>query len=168
MATVNGIYRASGTLTASTVEIINLTGRGRQVTITNRGTGDIFVTTNGATPAGGGEEAVVPSNTSGGPFWTEPVQYQRTDSTSIVVTTGSSVVADPSILVSDQGALVTGTGIPANSFVGKVTEGVGFVLTDQNAVAVLATATQSASVIVNSWRSVIRLFSTGTPAYTVG
>lgn len=52
----------------------------------------------------------------------------RTDSTSVTVTSGSDSVADPAVVATDLGKLVTGTGIPASTYVGTVTVGTSFLL----------------------------------------
>lgn len=50
----------------------------------------------------------------------------RTDTAT--VTSGSATVADTAITALDQGRAVTGTGVPANTYVGTVTAGVSFLL----------------------------------------
>lgn len=63
----------------------------------------------------------------------------RTDAATVVK--GSDSVADTSITAADQGSVVTGTGIPAGTYVGTVTAGSGFLLSSSptSQVNVLAT-----------------------------
>lgn len=66
----------------------------------------------------------------------------RTDSSGVTVTSGSATVLDSNIKSTDQGHTVTGTGIPANTFVGSVAVGTSFKLSSSasSQVDVLATA----------------------------
>lgn len=70
MASGSAIRIYHGTLAASTVDTVTLSVLNRTVTVVNRGTGDIFVTTGddvhtAPTPTvGGAEEWVVPSNST--------------------------------------------------------------------------------------------------------
>lgn len=61
--TANSAYHS--TLTASTVDTVTLDRNYRTVTVFNRGTGDIFLRTDGVAPTVDGNDClVVPSNTS--------------------------------------------------------------------------------------------------------
>lgn len=70
---------------------------------------------------------------------------------SVGTTNGSSTVTDSSITVGDVGKLVSGTGIPAFSYVGAVTAGTSFKLTNiDGTVPVTATATGTISLTINT------------------
>lgn len=73
--------------------------------------------------------------------------YIRTDTAT--VTNGSATVADTSITAADQGKLVTGTGIPINTYVGTVTAGTSFLLSSSatSQVNVNATANGTSAII---------------------
>lgn len=72
------------------------------------------------------------------------VAANRTDTAG--TTSGSSTVTDTSILATDAGRLVTGTGIPTNAYVGAVTAGVSFVLmSGSTQAAVNATVTNASA-----------------------
>ncbi len=79
-------------------------------------------------------------NCSGGSG--SPYGVSRTDSTGVTVTSGSATVLDSHVLASDTGHSVTGTGIPANTFVGTVVPNTSFKLSSSasSQVDVLATA----------------------------
>jgi hypothetical protein len=70
----------------------------------------------------------------------------RTDT--MTVTSGSATVADTSILAGDTGETITGTGIPANTFVGTVTAGSSFLLSSSATSQVNVNATASGSSVV--------------------
>lgn len=70
----------------------------------------------------------------------------RTDAAT--VTSGSSTVTDASVLSTDKGSAVSGTGIPAGTFVGTVTAGASFTLVDANNRLVNATANGTSVTIV--------------------
>ena len=167
MATINDVYRATGTLVASTVDTVYLSGRPRQVSVVNHGTaGDIYVSfVPTVAPTTGGENYVIAAGTTGGPFAVEPSVYTRSDS--ITTTTGSNVVLDATVTGLDRGSPITGTGIPANSFIGTTVEGVSFTLVDQYFNSVNATASGTVTGSIQSYRTVIQLISAGTPTYTV-
>jgi hypothetical protein len=71
----------------------------------------------------------------------------RTDT--VAVTSGSATVSDTTITAADQGRPVTGTGIPANSYVGTVTPGTSFLLSSSptSQVNVNGTASGSSAII---------------------
>jgi hypothetical protein len=71
----------------------------------------------------------------------------RTDT--VTVTSGSATVTDASITAADQGRPVTGTGIPAGSYVGTVTPGTSFLLSSSptSQVNVNGTASGSSAII---------------------
>lgn len=167
MATLNNVNRATGTLVASAVDTVNLSGRARQISVVNHGTAaDIYISLSPTVaPIVGGENYVIPAGTTGGPFWIEPSVYTRSDS--ITTTSGSNVVLDASIGGLDRGTLVTGAGIPANSFVGTTIDGVSFTLVDQNLSPVNATASGTVTGSIRAYQSVVQLISAGTPTYTV-
>jgi hypothetical protein len=56
------------------------------------------------------------------------VESTRTDTSGVTTTLSSATIVDPSIQAGDLGKLVTGPGIPANSYVGTVTANTSFVL----------------------------------------
>lgn len=59
------IWSQHGTLVASTVTTVTFANNYPQLEVVNRGTGDIFVTTDGSTPTVAGNETwVVPSNSA--------------------------------------------------------------------------------------------------------
>jgi hypothetical protein len=70
----------------------------------------------------------------------------RTDAAT--VTSGSDVVTDAAIKASDVGDTVTGTGIPANTFVGTVTAGASFLLSSSATSQVNVNATASGTSVV--------------------
>jgi len=72
-------------------------------------------------------------------------QKSRTDAAT--VTSGSDSVADTSILASDQGKTVTGTGIPTGTYVGSVTTGTGFLLSSSTTSQVNVNATANGSSV---------------------
>jgi Tfp pilus assembly protein PilV len=72
----------------------------------------------------------------------------RTDSTGITTTNGSATVKDSSIASTDAGKLVTGSGIPANSYVGTVTAGTSFTLVSQPGGSTAVKATGASSYLV--------------------
>lgn len=99
----------------------------------------------------------VPLNRSG--CWMRvyvQVAASRVDTAGI--TSGSPTVTDVSVAAGDAGRLVTGTGIPAKTYIGNVTPGVSFQLFNSpsaNASTVNATATNASASL--SVRSVIPL-----------
>lgn len=68
-------------------------------------------------------------------------------SQTVGTTSGSATVTNPLIQATDLGAPITGTGIPANSFVGTVTPGVSFLLSSANSSQSNVNATATASVV---------------------
>jgi hypothetical protein len=69
----------------------------------------------------------------------------RTDSAT--VTSGSNSVGDASITSADQGKAVTGTGIPANSYVGTVTAATSFLLSSSSTSQVNVNATANGTSV---------------------
>jgi hypothetical protein len=86
--------------------------------------------------------------------WTLPGVYMRTYVTSsqvprtdsVTTTSGSATVSDTSITSADQGRIITGTGIPANSYVGTVTSGVSFLLSSLTDTQANVNATASGTI----------------------
>ena len=69
----------------------------------------------------------------------------RTDTAT--VTSGSDSVADSSIAAADQGKEVTGTGIPAGTYVGTVTPGTSFLLSSSQTSQVNVNATANGTAV---------------------
>jgi hypothetical protein len=74
------------------------------------------------------------------------VSVAASRSDSVTTTSGSPTITDASITTADQGRLVTGTGIPNNSYVGTVTAGVSFLLSSSTSAQVNANASASGSI----------------------
>lgn len=91
----------------------------------------------------------MPASTSSSPSQAGVVQMTTTDSAT--TKSGSSTITDSAIQAGDLGRLVTGPGIPANSYVGTVTAGNSFVLSSSpsTSTAVNATATASTSIVIS-------------------
>jgi len=90
-----------------------------------------------------------------GGTWTRKIAFAVTDTVrtdTAGTTSGSPTVTDTSITAADFGRKVTGTGIPANSYIGTVTAGVSFKLSSSatTQVDVNATATGTPSIIVGA------------------
>lgn len=68
-------------------------------------------------------------------------------SQTVGTTNGSATVTNSLIQASDLGAPITGTGIPANSYVGTVTPGVSFLLSSSTSSQVNVNATATGSVV---------------------
>ena len=78
---------------------------------------------------------------------TQHIYIPRTDS--VTYSSGSSTITDTHIGTSDAGATVTGTNIPAGSFVGTVTAGTSFVLVNGSGTPVNPTGSGTSVVIGN-------------------
>jgi hypothetical protein len=68
----------------------------------------------------------------------------------VEVLNGSATVLDPRIASTDQGRPVTGTGIPANTFVGTVTPGVSFLLSSSNSSQINVNATANGTTVTTT------------------
>ena len=89
---------------------------------------------------------------------------QRVDA-SCTTTSGTNSVTDAAILTADQGRYVSGPGIPLNTFVGTVTNGVSFLLSSSPTSQVSVNATASGTVALNITN---RWTAAGTPALPAG
>lgn len=70
-----------------------------------------------------------------------------TRSDTCATTSGSATVTDTSIVAADQGRVVTGAGIPANTYVGTVTPGASFLLSSSPTSQANVTATATAASV---------------------
>lgn len=139
---------ASLTVTATDVVIAGANGSGQETGIWNQGADNTFI----APHFSNTKILQGYSDTAGSSHWIDPIADSYVNVTHTATgSTASAVITDATVKAIHQGIRVTGTNIPATSFIGAVTTGTSFTLVNKNNVSVNPTGAVSSITLIATW-----------------